>query len=115
MGEPRRRRRDLLGAGDLVHFVDGARPRSRARSASCRSTRDHRLRRAGGLEGPRDPARGALLMFLADVIGTVVSPIQIPILDGQKLLLLRPLTPDGGAPAGRASASTARRPASATA
>jgi len=34
-------------------------------------------------------------MFLADVIGTVVSPIQIPILDGQKLLLLRPLTPDG--------------------
>lgn len=34
-------------------------------------------------------------MFLADVLGTVVSPVQIPILDGQKLLLLRPLTPDG--------------------
>ena len=34
-------------------------------------------------------------MFLADVIGTVVSPVQIPILNGQKLLLLRPLTPDG--------------------
>ncbi len=30
-------------------------------------------------------------MFLADVIGTVVSPIQIPILDRQKLLLVRPL------------------------
>lgn len=36
-------------------------------------------------------------MFLADVIGTVVSPIQIPILDRQKLLLLRPLTPEGAA------------------
>jgi microcompartment protein CcmK/EutM len=34
-------------------------------------------------------------MFLAEVIGTVVSPIQIPVLDGEKLLLLRPLTPDG--------------------
>ena len=34
-------------------------------------------------------------MFLAEVIGTVVSPIQIPILDGQKLLLLRPVTPEG--------------------
>jgi ethanolamine utilization protein EutN len=34
-------------------------------------------------------------MFLADVIGTVVSPVQIPILNGQKLLILRPLTPDG--------------------
>jgi ethanolamine utilization protein EutN len=34
-------------------------------------------------------------MFLADVIGTVVSPVQIPILDGQKLLLLRPVTPRG--------------------
>ncbi|MCZ6598248.1 MAG: EutN/CcmL family microcompartment protein [Planctomycetota bacterium] len=34
-------------------------------------------------------------MFLADVVGTVVSPVQIPILDGEKLLLLRPLTPDG--------------------
>ncbi len=34
-------------------------------------------------------------MFLADVVGTVVSPVQIPVLDGQTLLLLRPLTPDG--------------------
>lgn len=34
-------------------------------------------------------------MFLADVIGTVVSPVQIPILEGQTLLLLRPLTPEG--------------------
>ena len=34
-------------------------------------------------------------MFLADVIGTVVSPVQIPILEGQKLLLLRPVTPVG--------------------
>ncbi len=34
-------------------------------------------------------------MFLADVVGTVVAPIQIPILDGEKLLLLRPVTPSG--------------------
>ena len=34
-------------------------------------------------------------MFLAQVIGTVVSPVQIPVLDGETLLLLRPLTPDG--------------------
>ncbi|MCK6447979.1 MAG: EutN/CcmL family microcompartment protein [Planctomycetes bacterium] len=34
-------------------------------------------------------------MFLAEVLGTVVSPVQIPILNGQKLLLVRPLTPDG--------------------
>ena len=39
-------------------------------------------------------------MFLADVIGTVVSPVQIPLLDGEKLLLLRPVGPDGR-PAGR--------------
>ena len=38
-------------------------------------------------------------MFLADVIGTVVSPAQIPILDGKKLLLLRPVTPTGDATA----------------
>lgn len=36
-------------------------------------------------------------MFLADVIGTVVSPVQIPVLDGAKLLLLRPIGPDGKA------------------
>jgi len=34
-------------------------------------------------------------MFLADVIGTVVSPVQHPVLEGERLLLLRPLTPDG--------------------
>jgi len=36
-------------------------------------------------------------MFLADVIGTVVSPVQHPVLDGERLLLLRPLRPDGSA------------------
>ena len=36
-------------------------------------------------------------MFLADVLGTVVSPVQHPVLDGERLLLLRPLTPDGRA------------------
>lgn len=40
-------------------------------------------------------------MFLAEVVGTVVAPVQIPILDGEKLLLLRPLRPDG-TPKGRA-------------
>ena len=34
-------------------------------------------------------------MFLADVIGTVVSPVQHPALDGESLLLLRPVTPAG--------------------
>lgn len=34
-------------------------------------------------------------MFLADVVGTVVSPIQILELEGTSLLLLRPVTPDG--------------------
>ena len=34
-------------------------------------------------------------MFLAEVVGTVVSPVQIPVLDGEKLLLLRPVTPEG--------------------
>jgi len=38
-------------------------------------------------------------MFLADVIGTVVAPVQLPLLDGRTLLLVRPLTP-AGAPAG---------------
>ncbi len=36
-------------------------------------------------------------MFLADVVGTVVSPVQIPALDREKLLLLRPIGPDGKA------------------
>ena len=39
-------------------------------------------------------------MFLADVIGTVVSPVQIPMLAGKTLLLLRPVGPDGK-PAGK--------------
>jgi len=39
-------------------------------------------------------------MFLADVIGTIVSPVQIPILDREKLLLLRPVGPSG-APSGK--------------
>ena len=34
-------------------------------------------------------------MFLAEVVGTVVSPVQIPVLERQKLLLLRPVGPDG--------------------
>jgi ethanolamine utilization protein EutN len=34
-------------------------------------------------------------MFLAQVVGTIVSPVQIPILDREKLLLLRPVSPDG--------------------
>jgi ethanolamine utilization protein EutN len=34
-------------------------------------------------------------MFLADVIGTVVTPVQHPALDGMRQLLLRPLNPDG--------------------
>ena len=38
-------------------------------------------------------------MFLAEVIGTVVSPVQIPVLEGRKLLLLRPVQPAGGATA----------------
>ena len=36
-------------------------------------------------------------MFLADVVGNVTSPIQIPILDGRTLLLVQPLTPTGEA------------------
>jgi microcompartment protein CcmK/EutM len=36
-------------------------------------------------------------MFLAQVVGTVVSPVQIPVLNGEKLLLLRPVGPDGKA------------------
>ena len=34
-------------------------------------------------------------MFLAEVIGTIVAPVQIPVLDGEKLLFVRPVTPDG--------------------
>ena len=39
-------------------------------------------------------------MFLAEVIGTVVSPVQHPVLAGEKLLLLDVLKPDG-TPTGR--------------
>ena len=39
-------------------------------------------------------------MFLAEVLGTVVSPVQHPVLDGERLLLLRVLKPDGS-PAGK--------------
>jgi ethanolamine utilization protein EutN len=39
-------------------------------------------------------------MFLAEVLGTVVSPVQHPVLDGERLLLLRVLKPDG-TPAGK--------------
>lgn len=34
-------------------------------------------------------------MFLAEVIGTVVTPEQIQDLEGRSLLMLRPLTPKG--------------------
>lgn len=34
-------------------------------------------------------------MFLAEVLGTVVSPVQHAALDGQRLLLLAVLLPDG--------------------
>jgi microcompartment protein CcmK/EutM len=34
-------------------------------------------------------------MFLAEVVGTIVSPVQIQVLEGRKLLLLRPVTPEG--------------------
>jgi ethanolamine utilization protein EutN len=36
-------------------------------------------------------------VILADVIGTVVSPVQHAAYDARKLLLLRPLRPDGTA------------------
>lgn len=39
-------------------------------------------------------------MFLAEVLGTVVSPVQHPVLEGERLLLLRVLLPDGR-PAGK--------------
>lgn len=36
-------------------------------------------------------------MILAEVVGTVVAPVQIPVLNGEKLLMLRPIAPDGRA------------------
>jgi len=34
-------------------------------------------------------------MFLAQVVGTVVAPVQIPVLDGRTLLLVQPVDPQG--------------------
>jgi len=34
-------------------------------------------------------------MILAEVVGTIVAPVQIPVLDGETLLILRPIAPDG--------------------
>jgi len=34
-------------------------------------------------------------MFLADVVGTLVAPVQIQVLEGETLLILRPVTPTG--------------------
>jgi len=34
-------------------------------------------------------------MFLADVVGTLVAPVQIAVLDCRKLLIVRPIKPDG--------------------
>lgn len=34
-------------------------------------------------------------MFLADVVGTVVTPVQHPQLDGRTQLLVRPVSPTG--------------------
>ena len=36
-------------------------------------------------------------MFLAEVVGNVVSPVQLKLLDGRTLLLLQPVTPTGEA------------------
>ncbi|MCP5023012.1 MAG: EutN/CcmL family microcompartment protein [bacterium] len=36
-------------------------------------------------------------MFLAEVIGTVVSPISVPELKGRTHLMVRPVTPEGEA------------------
>lgn len=36
-------------------------------------------------------------MFLGEIVGTVVSPVQIKALDGEKLLIVRPVKPDGSA------------------
>lgn len=36
-------------------------------------------------------------MFLADVVGTVVAPVQIAAMQGRTLLILRPVGPDGRA------------------
>ena len=87
------------GPGDFVHYVDG-REAALASPGDVRPRRrrDHRLRRGG--RAARRTDRRFALVFLADVVGTVVSPVQIPILDGKKLLLLRPLRPDGS-PSGK--------------
>ena len=45
-------------------------------------------------------------MQIARVIGDVVATIKEPALDGHKLLVLQPITPDRRPPAGRSSRST---------
>lgn len=40
-------------------------------------------------------------MFLAQVLGTIVAPVHHPVLEGERLLLLRPVDPSGS-PTGRA-------------
>ena len=88
------------GPGDLVHFVDG-----REGALACPepfvpvdaailgfveqavSLGGHDRRRT------RDRRASDGLMFLADVLGTVVSPVQHPVLDGHRLLLVRPVDP----------------------
>ena len=47
-------------------------------------------------------------MFLAEVLGTVVSPVQHPVLAGEKLLLLCVLRPDG-TPAGKTRIACVRQ------
>ncbi|MDZ4772065.1 MAG: EutN/CcmL family microcompartment protein [Planctomycetota bacterium] len=34
-------------------------------------------------------------MFLADVVGTVVAPVQVAALEGRTLLIVRPVSPSG--------------------
>jgi ethanolamine utilization protein EutN len=40
-------------------------------------------------------------VILAEVVGTIVAPVTIPVLARERLLLLRPIAPDGR-PSGRA-------------
>ncbi len=34
-------------------------------------------------------------MIIANVLGPVVSPVQIPVLEGRKLLMIQPVSPTG--------------------
>jgi microcompartment protein CcmK/EutM len=91
------------GPGDLVHFVDGREGALAARDvrAGRRGDRSASSRRRSATAGQ------GTLMFLADVVGTVVSPVQIPILDGRSSCSCgrSPVRESRGQ--GRASASTA--------